>query len=276
MKTVFFLKSKNISILGCGWLGLPLAAALIDLGYNIKGATTSRPKLKTLEIKGIQPFLIQLNEEKVQGNIQNFLKDSNTLILNVPPGLRKNPKKSHVAEIKKLIYHIEKSTIKNALFISSTSVFKDDVSIPKITKNTTPNGTSNSAKQLIEIEHLLRNNSKINATILRFSGLFDDQRHPGKFLSGRENISNPEAPVNLIHKEDCMAIILGIIAQKLWNISLNASFPYHPKKEDYYTNYCKANQLALPKFDKKKSSEGKIIEGKNVAQLLKYNYKLSL
>ncbi|MEZ7854793.1 MAG: SDR family NAD(P)-dependent oxidoreductase, partial [Cyclobacteriaceae bacterium] len=31
-----------ISILGCGWLGLPLARQLVQQGHQIKGSTTSQ------------------------------------------------------------------------------------------------------------------------------------------------------------------------------------------------------------------------------------------
>jgi len=34
--------NKRISILGTGWLGLPLAKALTEEGHILKGSTTSR------------------------------------------------------------------------------------------------------------------------------------------------------------------------------------------------------------------------------------------
>ena len=37
---------EKISILGCGWLGLPLAKSLLAKGYKIKGSTTSESKLE--------------------------------------------------------------------------------------------------------------------------------------------------------------------------------------------------------------------------------------
>lgn len=46
----------KISILGCGWLGLPLAKALIENGFSVKGSTTSTDKLTALENDGITPF----------------------------------------------------------------------------------------------------------------------------------------------------------------------------------------------------------------------------
>ena len=42
----------KISILGCGWLGLPLAKALIENGFSVKGSTTSTDKLTALENAG--------------------------------------------------------------------------------------------------------------------------------------------------------------------------------------------------------------------------------
>ena len=35
---------KNVSVLGCGWLGMPLAISLLDEGYSVKGSTTTEKK----------------------------------------------------------------------------------------------------------------------------------------------------------------------------------------------------------------------------------------
>ncbi len=56
---------NNISILGCGWLGLPLALTLKKNGYSIKGSTTSEIKVKLLNNYGVQPFIIDLVIERV-------------------------------------------------------------------------------------------------------------------------------------------------------------------------------------------------------------------
>jgi 3-hydroxyisobutyrate dehydrogenase-like beta-hydroxyacid dehydrogenase len=50
----------KISILGCGWLGLPLAKSLLAKSYEVKGSTTSENKLEVLINAGILPFQIQL------------------------------------------------------------------------------------------------------------------------------------------------------------------------------------------------------------------------
>lgn len=267
---------NRISIIGCGWLGFSLAKQLIKKGFNIKGASTSEKKLQILDKESIIPFVIQLYETKIEGNITEFLDKSEILIVNIPPGLRKNPNKNHIKEIENLIEEIEKSNVKNILYISSTSVFEDQLEFPVITDSTKPNASSDSAKQLIEIENLLQKNPSFNTTILRFAGLFDEERHPGKILSGRKNISNPKAPVNLIHKNDCISIICQLIEENLWNRVFNACYPSHPTKSEYYKHYCQTQNLELPEFNTKEASKGKIIDTTTLAQLLKYEYKTGL
>jgi 3-hydroxyisobutyrate dehydrogenase-like beta-hydroxyacid dehydrogenase len=63
----------QISILGCGWLGLPLAKTLLENDFSVKGSTTSNDKLSLLENLGIQPFIIALESNNVSGNIETFL-----------------------------------------------------------------------------------------------------------------------------------------------------------------------------------------------------------
>ena len=87
---------EEISLIGCGWLGLPLACYLIDKGFNVKGSTTSKEKLDLLRTYNIEGFLIELNETEILGNYSEFLTGSETLIINIPPGLRKRPTKNHV------------------------------------------------------------------------------------------------------------------------------------------------------------------------------------
>ena len=47
---------KQISILGCGWLGLPLAEQFLERGYIVKGSTTSVANHGLLKSKNIIPY----------------------------------------------------------------------------------------------------------------------------------------------------------------------------------------------------------------------------
>jgi nucleoside-diphosphate-sugar epimerase len=259
---------KQISILGCGWLGLPLAKILLENNFTVNGSTTSSNKLSILENSGIQSFLISLESDSISGNIDAFLKESSTLIIDIPPKLRGNSKEDFVGKIKTLIPFIEKSAIENVLFISSTSVFGEANLI--VTEETIPNPDTESGKQLLETEHILQSNSNFKTTVLRFGGLIGDDRHPVRFLAGRTNLENPEAPINLIHQDDCIGIIIAILEQNSWNETYNAVAPFHPSRKEYYTQKAFDLGLSLPEFNSDMLSVGKTISSSKIENVLGY------
>lgn len=280
----------QISILGCGWLGLPLAKALLENGFLVKGSTTSVGKLSVLENSGIQPYLINLTPTLSKGEgsetIEAFLESSKTLIIDIPPKLRGNSKEDFVGKIKTLIPFIEKSSIENVLFISSTSVYGDTSTALSVTEETKLNPDTESGKQLVEVEQLLQSNLNFKTTILRFGGLIGDDRHPIKFLAGRKNIENPNAPINLIHQEDCIGIILEILRpfgklkassaqndKSEWNETFNAVTPFHPSRKEYYTQKAIDLDLALPEFNAENSNFGKTISSSKVEKVLGYSFR---
>ena len=266
---------KQISILGCGWLGLPLAIALQKNGLKVKGSTTSEAKIALLIKNGIEPFLISLFEKQIQGNTPEFLENSTVLIINIPPNLRGNLDENFVAKIRNLIPFIEKSSVQNVLFTSSTAVYADDDSI--ITEESIPNPTTESGKQLLEVEQLLMKNKNFQTVILRFGGLIGEERHPIHFLSGRKAIENPNAPINLIHQMDCIRIIEKILEhgqdnKYVWNEVFNAVAPFHPSRKEYYTQKAMDLNLLLPEFLEDKESVGKIITSDKVEKRLGYKF----
>jgi len=260
----------QISILGCGWLGLPLAKALLEKGFLIKGSTTSEEKILMLKNIGINPFLIRLESQNVVGEMDRFLDGSTTLIIDIPPKLRGNSSEDFVGKIQNLIAHLENSTLKNVLFISSTSVYGENNTI--ITEKTATNPDTEGGRQLVKAEALLQKNGHFKTTILRFGGLIGEDRNPVKFLSGRENIENPEAPINLIHQEDCIGIILKILETNSWDETFNAVTPFHPSREKYYTQKATDLNLVPPKFNSKNTLAGKTVLSDKIETVLKYTF----
>ena len=48
-------RKVDVGVMGCGWLGLPLAQALIRAGCRVKGTTTTAAKAPVLRAAGIEP-----------------------------------------------------------------------------------------------------------------------------------------------------------------------------------------------------------------------------
>ena len=276
--------NQKISILGCGWLGLPLAKSLLSKGFEIKGSTTSESKLEVLKNAGILPYQIQLEEYQIIGNIEDFLNETDVLIIDIPPGLRRvilsSEEMTFVNKIKTLIPFIEKSGIQKVIFVSSTSVYGDCFPIVEITEETKPNPDTESGKQLVIAETLLQSNPHFKTTVIRFGGLLGDDRHPIKFLAGKTNVENPDAPINMIQREDCIGIIETLIDKGLrqahsdnWNETFNAVAPQHPTRKEYYHKKAEILNLPFPTFAENPKSLGKIISNKKVETVLGYSFQ---
>ena len=57
------LEGTQIALLGCGWLGMPLAKKLIRHGALVKGSVTSESGLEVLKQEGIEPHLIEVTPD---------------------------------------------------------------------------------------------------------------------------------------------------------------------------------------------------------------------
>lgn len=239
-------RKKNISILGCGWLGFPLAKMLVSKGYAVKGSTTSATKLQNFADAKIVPYLVQFSDDPSPENLPNFL-EAQVLVIAIPPG-RKNPdKNSHFKNMAEIVAReVKGSAVKKLIFVSSTSVYGDRNQ--EVDEYTLPKPDDASGELLLEVENLFTLIPDIQICILRLSGLIGPSRHPARFFVGKQNVPNGLAPVNLIHLDDATGIILKLIEiDDACGVYVGSS-PTHPTKQEFYTLAAKQAGLEPPTF----------------------------
>lgn len=241
---------------------------LIAEGISVKGSTTSRDRLPVLKDAGIEPFQIKVAAEGVQGNISGFLALAEVLIVDFPPGLRKEPQLDYTGAIEKLAEAIETSGVKKVIFVSSISVYEATESFNIYTEDSEANTTSASGKEIISAEKTLLENPIFDTTVIRFGGLIGAGRHPVKYLAGRSGLSNPLGPVNLIHLKDCLQVIKKLLENDIFGEVYNAVYPLNPPREKYYTEKAREAGLELPQFDHSKPSVGKVISASKLMREL--------
>ena len=261
---------ESISILGCGWLGLPLAKSLLDKGYSVKGSTRSFTQLSHLKSNGIEPHYISLNPYMIGRNIQGFLS-SDVLILNFPPERREDIESYHEAQIKSLLFELRFSQVAKVIFISSTSVY------PELNREVVEEDAASpekpSGRALLSVERLLLSDKSLKTLVLRFGGLIGYDRKPGRFLSGKKGLTGGESPVNLIHRDDCIGIIQSVLTKDVWGEVFNACADIHPKRKDYYVEQAKIGGFDPPEFDNMEKSGYKIVNSGKLKRLAGYVFK---
>ena len=262
------MNQNKIGIIGCGWLGLPLAKELISNNHKVKGSTTTKEKLKILKNEGIDAYLIDVAENSISDSFDSFLHKLDILIINIPPKIRKEGNTSYSSKIEKIIKHSNK--VKNILFISSTSVYGSMQG--RIDSNTIALPDSENGKEILKTENLVKNK---NYTILRFGGLIGEGRNPLKYLVQKNEVLNADAPINYIHLKDCIGIINAIINKEKWGKTYSAVAPFHPSKKEYYNTLCDIKKINRLNFLNKKTEINKEVNDKRIKDELDYVYKFS-
>lgn len=262
-KMIDKVKNKKISILGCGWLGFPMAQLLVAKGWKVKGSTTTPEKLELLQKAGIEPFLIQAETDEKRLNPVFF--DAEFLLINIPPG-RKSAPNGYLQKMEILLENIKDSSIKKLIFISSTSVYSD------VCRELTEADEPDHQSELLQTEMLFLSAKNLDTTIIRFGGLFGPQRNPGRFFRDKNSIPNGLVPVNLIHLNDCLGLIEAILEQHKFPETYNAVAPSHPAKQEFYGKAIEKMGFAAPKFVAEKS-DWKIINADKIVTDLNYQFQ---
>lgn len=264
---------KRISILGSGWLGFPLAVELNKADdYLVKASSRNEKRLIAIRKAGIEAYAYDIDILGTQqASEQDVFLQADILVINITS--------KSVEAFTHLISKIEESTIQQVLFISSTSVYANS---PKLNSADVTEESTEQLKQcpLLKIENLFLNNDHFKTTVIRLSGLIGYQRHPGRFfLTADENdvvycktIKNPDAQVNMIHRDDCIGIINAIIQQNCWGNVFNACASQHPTRREFYKVAMKYLGDVDPIFSGQTDSVGKVISNKKVKGQLGYSF----
>lgn len=239
------LKS-NISILGCGWLGFPLAQHLIKLGCQVKGSTTTAAKLAVLENQEITPYHINLSDPVVDTtSIDAFLDHCDILIIAIPPRFNSATTPYH-EQLEQLLPFLCNSVVKRVIFISSTSVYGSQSAL--ITEKTPTNPETASGGQIVAAENLFRSEGLWKTTVLRLGGLFGPLRHPVTFLTKKSEFENPDLSVNMVHLNDVISFTSQLIFQNQQEADavFNLVAPYHQTRKEFYQQAANNHRLELP------------------------------
>jgi len=260
---------RTVSILGVGWLGLPLARKLISRGYKVKGSVTSEEKMELLQQTAIWPFRVVASSVGLEMNDPKFF-NTDVLIISIPPRRTADVEDIFPAQIRHLISYLEKTTIRKIIFISSTSVYPESWGVAKETDVLLPEKPSGRA--LLDAENQFRLNHHFQTTIIRFGGLIGADRNPARFLSRKTEAVGGSKPVNLIHQDDCIAIIMEIIRQNIWGETFNACCPEHPSRKEFYLKASAVSGIPAPHFSDEKEPY-KIVDSRKLIRFLDYKFK---
>lgn len=261
----------TISVLGCGWLGLPLAERLLSQKLTVRGSTTSESKCKLLRQMGIREYLIRLPDHFKAPENDSFW-ESDLLFLNVPPGKAGKESISYQELLSPVIQKASESSTDWIIFASSTSVYPAGGGLTREADSKPGDASTSTGNTILEVEKEILT-SGTDATILRFGGLYGYGRHPVKYLSGRKNLTGAQKPVNLIHQLDCLNIVSEIISQNLRNQIYNVVSDGHPPRKEFYESAARYFNIPKPHFLHDEEKAYTIISNEKLKKDLGYEFR---
>lgn len=261
------MEKGTVSILGCGWLGTALGKHLINKGFRVKGSVTSPEKFGDLLTAGIKPYRLLLNRDEAVLDEADFF-ETDVLIISVPPRRIAGIEQIFPDQVSQLIPYLVMFGIQKVIFISSTSVYPERKQHASEDDRFSPDKESGIA--LLLAENILTSQTGFKTTVIRFGGLIGADRNPSRFLV-KTNRTVANAPVNLIHQDDCVGIISSIIHHDLWGETLNACSPEHPLKKDFYGKAALVSGLPEPDISERVDSF-KTIDSSKLIRLLNYQF----
>ncbi len=266
------MPARDVSILGCGWLGLPLARYLVDAGYFVRGSTSSPEKISTLQENHIHPFLIRCTPQCEGSNIASFFS-SKVLFLNIPFKRHLVDPRFYEQQIRSVVKAVCTSPIEFVIFASSTAVYPETLSLATEDETFLPDNPR--SQVLYDVEQFLLNNSSFQTTVIRFGGLYGPGRPLGRFMAGQKGLTHGSKPVNLICLEDCVRIVAIIIAKDIRAEIFNAVSDTHPTRQLLYTRAAQSLGLEAPVFREEPSGSYKIVSNAKLKKALDFVFQHS-
>jgi nucleoside-diphosphate-sugar epimerase len=257
---------QKISIIGLGWIGLPLAKILQEKGHQVSGSTTTAEKANLLLKERIHTIQFSLDPYPSGLGFQQLFK-SETLVINIPPRSRYDGGEKYLEQLKFLKDLLSSSAIKKVVYVSSTGVYPDENKESSYTEHDTLNLENTGNPNLWKAEKYLQENLSQKLSIIRFGGLLGDDRIPGKYFSGKENVTG-HTGVNFIYRLDAARLIAYVIENELWGETINGVAPMHPRRKEIYEKNARELGIAPPlSYAPEKENDQRIISGEKILEM---------
>lgn len=252
----------DISILGGGWIGVPLAEKLSQKGYSVQISQSS-------QIKTIQNPSIKLVQWRAEVNSTNeaweSILDAQTIIWTIPPRRKVNGDHFYLDVLQDFVRLLNQKTYQQVIFLSSTSIYQAENSLVH-EESALENNLMFQAEQILQ-------GVQCPLLLLRLGGLMGGERYVAKYYTGKK-VPAANHPVNYVHRADVLEIIAQSIKSQL-NGTFNVVAPQHPIKSELVKMECERRGLVLPVEYLEDKEATKVISSDKLIQALNYSFQYS-
>ncbi|WAT02198.1 SDR family oxidoreductase [Rouxiella chamberiensis] len=266
---------KKVSIIGLGWLGMPLAMALSARGYQVVGSKTTLDGVEAARMSGIECYQLNFTPGvtmECDADDLDVLLNVDALIITLPARRTVEGSELYFQAVQMLVDSALAHNVPRMIFTSSTSVYGDVEGMVRETSPLLP--VTSSGKVLKELEEWFHQLPNTSVDVLRLAGLVGAERHPGRFLAGKTDVKGANHGVNLVHQDDVVAAVQLLLSLPRGGHTYNLCAPAHPAKQQFYPLSARKLGLPEPTFAPEPAdSTGKLVDGSRIVKELGFEYQ---
>jgi nucleoside-diphosphate-sugar epimerase len=212
---VSYSRVMRILIVGCGYVGLPLAELLVRQGHQVVGIRRSTEGLPRLKSAGVEGYAMDITDraqlQKLSGPFDGVVN-----LVSSGKGGPAEYRQVYLEGTRNLLEWLTASPPKRFVYTSSTGVYgQTDGSQVKESSPTEPQ--TETSRILVQTEKLLLDafeQKKFPSIILRVAGIYG----PGRTYLLRQFVQNEtripghgERYLNMVHLDDLVAVLAAAL-----------------------------------------------------------------
>lgn len=246
------VSTPDVSILGMGYLGRPLAQKFYENGSRVAAIKRSY----TSDDVNL-PITLDVFDLNGDGTFHDALwqhhLDKPVWICLLPPSAL-----DHYADtLGQWTALAETAGVQHLVFTSSTSVYGEHVR--ECDETAPPDPQTESARRILAVEKRLLESSVPHVDILRLGGLYCAERHPVSRLLEKRNIPGGNRPVNIVHRDIAVDALFQTAFNPKGKRIRNIVEARHPTRREFYTEEAAKLGLPAPDFAPDDTKGGKTV-----------------
>jgi nucleoside-diphosphate-sugar epimerase len=264
---------KKVAIIGLGWLGMPLALSLVARGYQVLGSKTTPDGVEAARMCGIESYPLLLQPQMAcDSDAQAALFNVDALILTLPARRSGDGENFYFQAVQQVVDTALAYGVARIIFTSSTSVYGE--SDGPVTEASPLAPVTGSGRVLKELESWLHSLPGTEVDIVRLAGLVGPERHPGRFMANKTQLTHGRSGVNLVHLDDVIEALNLLLQAPQGGHLYNLCAPGHPTRADFYPQMAKRLGLTPPQFvSEHQTGSGKLVDGSLICRELGMAYQ---
>jgi nucleoside-diphosphate-sugar epimerase len=203
----------RVLIVGCGYVGLPLGAALVGQGHQVVGIRRVAGGEVAMREAGMEPWIGDITADSIALPEGRF----DAVVFSASAGVTATAAVTRVLQVEamaRLVAHVAKEPPKRFIFAGSKAVYgQQDGSLVKETSITKPEGAR--AQVWVEAEQWLLGAGKVvSPVVLRLGDIYGPGRElfVEDFAKNRLKIRGQgQRHLNMIHRDDAVGVILAAL-----------------------------------------------------------------